>query len=177
MKNFCILLGVLLLIPAASFSVAQPPVTLPNVTAYNLSKNKVTLPQDLSTPASLLVFSFLHDQEVEVKGWEQAAASLPGLSSWSLPIFPRENVVYRWWMNSSLRSSTHDSHELDATVPLYLNKSKLLGSLQIHSEREVVVLLVSHAGTVLWRTSGPVTPEKKNALSAAFASVANAVKP
>jgi hypothetical protein len=161
-----------LLMSASFLSQAQPSApTLPSVTAYNLLKSKVTLPKDLSTPASLLVLSFLHNQQAETDSWVKLDGSLPGLRIWSLPVYTRENVIYRWWMNSSLRSATHDSHAWGNTVPLYVNKPEFLKTLQIHSEREVVVLLVNRSGTVLWRSTGLLTQEKRDSLAAAVAAI------
>jgi len=170
-KSFRILIGVLLLLtPAATpRSVAQPgALALPSVTALNLLKAKVTLPQDLSAPTSLLVLSFLHNQQPDSDAWVKAAATLPGLPSWSLPVFPRSNALYRWWMNSSLRSSARNNKDWGNTLPIYVNKQEFLRTLQIHDEREVVVLLVNHSGTVLWHSTGSLTPEKRDALIAAF---------
>lgn len=173
MKIFRLLAIVIaLLMPASLLSHGQPAtVTLPSVTAYNLLRNKVTLPKDLSTPASLLVLSFLHNQQADSDRWVQTGGSLNGLRTWTLPVFSRENAIYRWWMNSSLRSASHDSHAWAGTVPLYVNKPEFLKTLQIHQEREVVVLLVSRSGTILWRTSGPITQEKREALAVAVAAI------
>jgi predicted alpha/beta-fold hydrolase len=49
-------------------------------------------------------------------------------------------------------------------VPLYVNKTQFLQSLQISSEQDVVLLLTDKGGHVLWRSAGAVNESKKAAL-------------
>jgi hypothetical protein len=87
------------------------------------------------------------------------------VQTWVLPISPPANGLYRWWLNASLRGSLSPSQPRRYTVPLYVNKTKFLRSLQISSDGEVVLLLTNKAGHVLWRTAGPVTDNKKAELN------------
>jgi hypothetical protein len=82
-----------------------------------------------------------------------------------LPISPRANGLYKWWLNASLRGSMTPSQPRRYTVPLYVDKAKFLRSLQVSSEQEVVLLLTDKSGRVVWRTAGPVTDNKKAALN------------
>ena len=79
---------------------------------------------------------------------------------WLLPVSQRENWLYRWWLNASLRTSLPASQPRRYTVPLYVDKGRFLRSVQVSSEQEVVLLLTDKAGHVLWRTTGPVTDSK-----------------
>jgi hypothetical protein len=136
---------------------------LPSVTAYALDKAKVTLPADFATPLNLLILSFQRDQQPVVDGWLPLvnAGATPRIQTWLLPISQRENGVYRWWLNASLRGSQAASQPRHNTVPLYVDKRQFLNSLQVASEQQVVVLLTDRAGRVLWRSAGPLTDGKK----------------
>jgi hypothetical protein len=163
----------LLTVPGALLAQPNPQVApaivLPSVTAYALDRAKVTLPADFSAPLNLLILSFQRDQQSAIDGWLPVIAGMNGASfrvqTWLLPIGPPENVLYKWWLNASLRGSLPASQPRRYTVPLYVNKAKFLGSLQVSSERDVVLLLTDKTGHVLWRDVGPVTDEKKASLT------------
>jgi hypothetical protein len=140
-----------------------PSVVLPPVTAYALDRAKVTLPADFATPFNLLILSFQRDQESVVDGWLPVVPSetRSRVQTWLLPISQRENGVYRWWLNASLRGSQAASQPRRYTVPLYVDKAKFLRALQVYSEQDVVILLTDRGGHVVWRSSGPLTDGKK----------------
>src|ERR1700739_3390969 len=151
---------------AASQNQSPPTAVLPAVTAYALDRAKITLPADFSAPLNLLILSFQRDQQCEVDGWLTALPpGAPTVQTWLLPISPRANGLYRWWLNASLRTSLPPSQPRRYTVPLYVDKAHFLRAVQVSSEQEVVLLLTDKTGHVLWRTSGPVSDSKKAALS------------
>jgi hypothetical protein len=144
-------------------------VVLPPVTAYALDREKVTLPADFAAPLNLLILSFQRDQQPAVDSWQPVVARINAtnlrVQPWLLPIAPRENLLYKWWLNASLRGSLPASEPRHYTVPLYVDKAKFLRSLQVPSEQQIVLLLTDRAGHVIWRDAGPVTDDKKAALS------------
>jgi hypothetical protein len=157
----------------AADAVAAPPPALPSVTAYGLDRAKVTLPSDFAAPLNILILSFQRDQQPAVDGWFGALGTKPGVQTWLLPISQRENILYRWWLNASLRGSQSPSQPRKYTVPLYVNKTEFLRALQVSSEQDVVLLLTDKAGHVLWRTAGPVNDSKKAELNGFLARAAH----
>jgi hypothetical protein len=160
------LASILLIVPCALAAPQNSPVSspavLPRVTAYALDRAKVTLPADFAAPLNLLILSFQRDQQSVVDGWlaQLNGGTTPSVQTWLLPISGPENGLYRWWLNSSLRSSLPATQPRRYTVPLYVNKAQFLRSLQVSSEREVVLLLTDRTGHVLWRATGPVADSK-----------------
>ena len=151
---------------AAPQSQSPPTAVLPPVAAYTLDRAQVTLPADFTAPLNLLILSFQRDQQSVVDGWVPVVTSgAPSLQTWLLPIWPRANGLYRWWLNASLRTSLPPSQPRQYTVPLYVDKARFLRAVQVSSEQEVVLLLTDKTGHVLWRTTGPVTDSKKAELS------------
>src|ERR1700761_4698686 len=143
---------------AAPQNQPSPPAVLPPVTAYALDRAKVTLPADFTAPLNLLVLSFQRDQQSVIDGWLPVLTpGAPAMQTWMLPISPRANGFYRWWLNASLRTSLPPSQPRRYTVPLYVDKARFLRAVQVSSEQEVVLLLTDKTGHVLWRTSGPVS--------------------
>jgi hypothetical protein len=146
-------------------SQSSQAAVFPPVTAYALDRAKVTLPADFAAPLNLLILCFQRDQQSVVEGWLPVLTPGAKAQTWVLPISARENGLYRWWLNASLRGSLPPSQPRRYTVPLYVNKTQFLRSLQVSSEKDVVLLLTDKAGHVLWRTAGPATDSKKAALS------------
>jgi phenylpropionate dioxygenase-like ring-hydroxylating dioxygenase large terminal subunit len=87
-----------------------------------------------------------------------------------LPVADRENFIFRWWENSSMRSEETDPETWPWLIPLYVNKDEFRKALQIPNEREIVALLVDKQGHVLWRASGVLTPTSRASLTSALAA-------
>src|SRR6202161_1796072 len=153
----------------------SPVAALPPVSAYALDKAKVTLPADFAAPLNLLILSFQRDQQSVVDGWlpQLTAGAAAGVQTWLPPFSAPETGLYRWWWNASLRGSLPASQPRRYTVPLYVNKAQFLRSLQVSSEKEVVLLLTDKTGHVLWRAAGPVTDSKVAALTSFLKSAAH----
>ena len=143
--------------------------TFPPVTAEALSKTKWSLPRDFSRPLNLLILSFARDQQAAVETWLpgaiKAQTAQAKVQPWVLPISARQDVLYKWWLNSSLRGGLPADESPRYTVPLYVNKAQFLKSLGISSEKQIVVLVTDKAGTVLWRSEGAATEQKQASLA------------
>ncbi len=62
-----------------------------------------------------------------VDGWLPVLTpGAPSVQTWLLPISPRANGLYRWWLNASLRTSLPPSQPRRYTVPLYVDKARFL---------------------------------------------------
>jgi hypothetical protein len=146
------------------------PVAFPPVASFALDKNKVTIPADLAGQQNLLLISFQPEQQKEIDTWMPLAQALQHTNFnfrwYRLPVAERENFIFRWWENSSMRSEETDPETWPWIVPLYVNKIEFRDALQIPNEKNVVALLVDKQGRVLWRASGPLTPEERARLTA-----------
>ena len=133
-----------------------------------LDRQKVTLPAEFTAARNVLIIGFQLDQQQALDDWFVAAG--PGEAAsfqrWILPIFPRENFVYRWWQNASLRGRLAPGQPRHYTVPLYVDMATFLQGLRLPSQPDVLLLVTDRAGHVLWQTVGPVDENKKNALAA-----------
>lgn len=152
---------------ASQNSPSSSPAALPRVSAYALDRNKVTLPADFTSPLNLLILSFQRDQQSAVDAWVSlfTPGAFPKVQVWLLPVSARENGLYRWWLNASLRSSLQAYEPRHYAVPLYVDKAQFLRALQVNSEHDVVLLLTDKDGHVLWRTEGTPAESKKAALN------------
>ncbi len=148
----------------------QQPV-FPQVTAYNLAKEKVTLPGGMAGKIDLLLISFAPEQQKDIQSWLEAGQAIQHSNFqfhyYELPVEGRENFVFRWWETSSLRSDDSDPESWPWIVPLFIDRHTFMAALQIPNEKQVVVLLADRDGHILWRASGPMTPDKRASLMAA----------
>ncbi|MBW4043778.1 MAG: hypothetical protein HIU87_02125 [Acidobacteria bacterium] len=147
----------------------------PAVTSYALDKSRVDLPTGLAGQYNILLLSFEQEQQNQVSSWMPAAEAAQhthfNVRYYQLPVFPRENVLYRWWENSSMRSDVTDPEMWPWIVPLYVEQQPFLRALGIENRKEAVVLLVDKSGRVLWKSSGSLTEEKRSQLEKAVAGV------
>jgi len=153
---------------------AQQQPVFPQVTAYNLAKQKVTLPGGMAGKTDLLLISFAPEQQKDIQSWLEAGQAIQHSNFqfhyYELPVEGRENFVFRWWETSSLRSDESDPESWPWIVPLFVDRHTFMTGLNIPNEKQVVVLLVDRQGHILWRASGPMTPDKRASLMAAAAA-------
>jgi hypothetical protein len=165
----CALAALLLPLTAS----AQKTTVFPTTTAYNLNKERITLPADFDGNRNLLLISFASEQAPMVSTWEAVGQALehtePHFRTYRMPVAPVENMLYRWWGNAALRGAETDPEMWRWTVPLYLDTASFRAALGIADARSNVTLLVDKAGRVLWRATGAATPELRAALMAAAA--------
>jgi hypothetical protein len=155
----------------APAGAAQAGGMFPPLSGYNLNKQKVKLPDGMAGKTDLLLISFAPEQQKDVDSWLEAAQALQHTNFqfryYELPAEGRENFIFRWWDTSSLRSTQNDPQIWPWIVPLFVDREKLMRDLEIPNTKQVVALLVDRQGHVLWRASGPMTPDKRAALMAA----------
>ncbi|HEX4022819.1 MAG TPA: hypothetical protein VHX63_16860 [Acidobacteriaceae bacterium] len=158
--------------PHAAASASTPDQgTFPAVEATSLNKAHFNLPRDFGGELNLVIISFAREQQQDVDSWLPAARQLEAqharLYYYELPTTARENLLYRWWFNSALRSNNTDPVLEDRTLTLYVSKGQFLQSLKIPNEKQIVAMLVNRSGQVLWRANGAFTAEKNQSLTTA----------
>jgi hypothetical protein len=159
------------LVHALQAGEQRKPAIFPTISSYSLDKAKVTLPDGLTGEKNLLLISFEPEQQKQVDTWMPLAQALQHTNFnfrwYRVPVSERENFIFRWWENSSMRSEETDPETWPWIVPLYVNKAEFRNALQIQNEHDIVVLLVDRQGHVLWRASGLLTPADRVGLTAA----------
>lgn len=159
---------------AAQKGASSQTAVFPRLTSYSLSKIKLNLPRDFSGRLDLLLISFRPDQQGDIDTWMPVAQALQhthfDFRWYQLPVSERENFIFRWWDNSSMRSDETDPETWPWIVPLYVDTKGFRRSLQIPTDRQITVLLVDKQGSVLWRAEGAMTPDKRDSLKSAVAA-------
>ena len=144
----------------------------PAIQAASLDGAKLHLPQDFSGQLNLVILSFAREQQREVDTWipvaKQIQAAHKNFSYYELPTTSREDLLYRWWFDSALRSNTTDKDLRGRTLTAYVSKHSFEKTLHITNEKRVVALLVDRTGKVYWRADGACTDQGKLDLQTAL---------
>lgn len=147
------------------------PAVFPALVSYSLQRDKLNLPADFAGKLNLLLISFQPEQQTQIDTWMPVAQAFQHTNFnfhwYRLPVSSRENFVFRWWGNSSMRSDETDPETWPWIVPLYVDKFDFRRSLRIPGEHEISILLINRQGYVLWRATGPLTPDKRASLTTA----------
>ncbi|HEX5235234.1 MAG TPA: hypothetical protein VFW25_07895 [Silvibacterium sp.] len=158
---------------AAQTGSAPKPAVFPHISSYSLSRSKLNLPADFAGQLNLLLISFQPEQQTQIQTWLSTAQGLQHTNFnfhwYRMPVSSRENIVFRWWDNSSMRSDETDPEMWPWIIPLYVDKDTFRRGLQI-SGKGIALLLVNKQGSVLWRADGAITADKRASLIAAVAA-------
>lgn len=140
----------------------------PTVTGNNLDRQTLEFPRDFAGRLNLLFIPFLREQQQVVDTWVPFARDLeathPGVVYYELPTIYDMSPIGRTFLNEGMRAGIPDPLSRQRTVTLYLDLEPFMKVLGIPSRSRVQVLLVRDDGRILWRTTGPYTPEAAEAL-------------
>jgi hypothetical protein len=144
---------------------------LPNVSGYNLEREKMNFPADLGAPLNLVFIAFQRWHQDVIDGWVPFVAELSqkhsGLNYYEFPTLARGNLLYRTLLNEGMRAGIPNRATRVRTITLYLDKGQFRQALDIPTEQEVWLYLFDQKGAAIWRVAGPFTQEKGDALAAA----------
>jgi hypothetical protein len=146
-------------------------VRFPQVRGSNLAGQGFTLPQDIQRDYALLMIAFQQVHQFDVNTWLPTARDLSqqyeSLAYYELPTIDRLNPAARLFIDGGMRAGIPDPVARATTITLYLDKPSFRQALDIPDEESIVVMLINREGEVLWRTSGPASPEAIEALQQA----------
>jgi hypothetical protein len=163
---FCLLVAVLSTLTLAwtdvtsatsEESMAPSEGTFPKLTASNLEKQTLTLPEDFAGERNLLLIAFQREQQKNVDTWLQEMKRFdwaPDFRYYELPTIDKLNPVARWFINSGMRRGIPDPEARARTITLYLDKAAFRKALNLPEEKQIYALLVDRSGRVLWRAQG-----------------------
>jgi hypothetical protein len=177
---FCLLVAVLSTLTlawtdvanaASEESMAPSGGTFPKLTASNLEKQTLTLPEDFAGQRNLLLIAFQREQQRNVDTWLQEMKRFdwaPDFWYYELPTIDKLNPVARWFINSGMRRGIPDRDARARTITLYLDKSSFRKVLNLPDEKQIYAVLVDRSGRVLWRAAGDFDEAKAASLEIAL---------
>jgi hypothetical protein len=90
----------------------------------------------------------------------------PAFAYYELPVLATGWRLSRGMIDSGMRAGVSDQQARERTITLYLDKDAFRQALDIPDEDTIRLLLLDASGEVLWRTEGPFTEAKGQALEA-----------
>jgi hypothetical protein len=156
--------------PGTAPELVKQPATQPHfppVTAANLDKRPMKLPQDFAGKRNLVLIAFQRQQQKDVDTWlreiKQFEAVDSALRYYELPTMAGVNALTRWLIDNGMRSGIH-GREREHIITLYLDKTPFRAALGLPDESRIYVLLLDSQGNVVWRTEGIFDETKANSL-------------
>ena len=148
-------------------TTAKPVGTFPKLTAYNLEKQTLSLPEDFAGDRNLLLIAFQREQQKEVDTWLHEMKRfelLPSFRYYELPTIDKLNPISRWFIDTGMRHGIPDRDARARTITLYIDKLSFRKALNLADEKRIYTLLVDRSGRVLWRAEGVFDEGKASSL-------------
>ena len=148
--------------------VTQEESQFPTVSGYNLNRQELEFPRDFEGKLNLVIVPFQQYQQTIVNTWiptmQEIEASFPGFIYYELPTIYEMPALSRTFINEGMRAGIPDETARQRTITLYLDKKTFKEALDIQSEDDIYLFLVTQGGNILWRSTGEYSPEKATSL-------------
>jgi hypothetical protein len=141
----------------------------PRITAENLNREPVTLPDDLSGNPALVLIAYKREQQLNVNTWldrmGEIEEAIPGVQIIETPTISSG----RWgWMagfiDGGMRSGIPDTDARGRTITLYTSVSLFNQALNIESVDTIYAVLLDADGEVVEMVEGDYTESKLDTL-------------
>ena len=143
----------------------MPDVYFPTITAENLNKEKVTLPDDLAGKPALVLIAYQRQQQSNVDTWlgqiEAIEAAIPGVRIIETPTI--SSMKWGWFsgfIDGGMRSGIPDPQARARTITLYTNVGKFNEALGIESTKTIHAVLLDEQGRVIEMVDGDYSEDK-----------------
>ena len=140
----------------------------PLVSGFNLDRQEFEFPRDFEGELNLVIIPFQQKQQLDVNTWIPAAQELersnPGLIYYELPTIYKLPTLSRTFINEGMRAGIPDQTSRERTITLYLDKETFKRALDISSEDNIYLFLVTKDGDILWKEEGLFSETKTQSL-------------
>ena len=147
-------------------------LTIPTTTGTALDGHTVTLPRDLTAPATILILGFSHASSDTTTAWEKPVrttlATTPAIGFYDIPFLQDAPAFIRPLILRSIRKQVPDVLK-PHFIPITVNEAawKQIAAFTPSAPDAAYVLLIDHSGNIHWQTHEPFTPARFNELSTA----------
>ena len=138
-------------------------IRFPEVEGSSLSQTPHRLPGTLEGDVNLLLIAFRQWQQRDVDTWvplaDELSSQFAHFRAYELPVISQVYRPVSGFIDGGMRGGIPDEAVRAATITLYINRGAFLRELGIDSVSEIVPMLVTPEGEILWRTTGRYTPD------------------
>lgn len=146
-------------------AIQMPEVYFPTITAENLNKEKITLPDDLAGKPALVLIAYQRQQQENVNTWlghlDTIEQAIPGVRIIETPTI--SSMKWGWFsgfIDGGMRSGIPDQQARARTITLYTNVGKFNDALGIESTKTIYALLLDEQGRVVTMVEGDFSDAK-----------------
>ncbi|MBN2502682.1 MAG: hypothetical protein JXB38_18025 [Anaerolineales bacterium] len=144
-------------------------IVFPKVSGKNLKREKLVFPKDFPAKYNLVLMAFYRHQQLDINTWlpyaEQLEDKFVDVKYVELPVIYKLGPIRQFLLNEGMRAGIPDQKARERTITLYLDKALFFKKLEITSEDEIQIMLVTAEGKVLWRETGIFSKEKASSLT------------
>ncbi len=144
----------------------------PTVHGESVAGKSFTLPYGLEGEFNVLLLAYEPAHQLLLQSWMPTLSLLqkqyPRLSFYQVAVLEDYDAAQREMIDLSMQQGILDPRLREIVITLYLDKAPFNALLDIESERTITLLLLDHAGHVLWRDSGMFNSAKLELLRAAL---------
>lgn len=142
----------------------------PTITAENLNREPVTLPDDLAGNPALVLIAYKRQQQTNVNTWldrmDEIEAAIPGVQIIETPTI--SSGTWGWmagFIDGGMRSGIPDPEARARTITLYTDVSLFNQALMIEDTDTIYAVLLDAEGEVVGKIEGDFTQDKIRLLS------------
>ncbi len=143
----------------------------PRITAENLNRVEMTLPDDLAGSPALILIAYKQKQQTNVNTWldrmDEIKSAIPGVQIIETPTI--SSGKWGWmagFIDGGMRSGIPDPEARARTITLYTDVSLFNQALNIESTDTIYAVLLDEQGEVINMVEGDYTLEKLESLNA-----------
>jgi len=143
----------------------------PKITAENLNKEKVTLPDDYNGNPLLVLIAYKQKQQLNVNTWldrmDEIESTIPGVQIIETPTI--SSGKWGWmagFIDGGMRSGIPSTEARGRTITLYTDVSLFNQALNIESVDTIYAVLLDEEGEVIEMIEGDFTLDKLQLLEA-----------
>jgi hypothetical protein len=143
----------------------------PKISARNLEGRDVTVPDDLTGSANLVILAFEREHQQPAETWLPHFAALeeeyPGLEVWQIAALARRYRFWRGAIDGAMRAGIPDARGRLRTLTAFVDLLDLQRTLDLIDLSDIPLYLLGAAGTIRWEATGGYNRQTLDSLKAA----------
>jgi len=111
---------------------------------------------------------FVRGHQKDINDWIDIVPALemdfPALRFYEVPVIDESGPLFRWWLNNGMRIGVVDNEARSRTITVYTDREDFSEAIGLTTLYRIETLLLDSEARIIWRRSGPITPDGKRDL-------------
>lgn len=144
------------------------PEQFPSLQGISLLGEQVALPAGFEGDINLVSMGFVRGHQEDINSWIDIIPDLtqafPELRFYEVPVIYEAGPLFRWWLNNGMRIGVVDEDARRRTITVYTDRDQFSQAVGLSDLDRITTVLLDDEARIVWRQSGPITPEAKQDL-------------